>query len=109
MHLILPANSCSNAFKARRLSPWIRQLSYILWSLLSFTAWYECSASSSKTRGSSRGRFSLPTHVSSSFCLFVMGHPEEVQPRLGPGPAEKPRRLHEQPHLVQRGDRARHQ
>lgn len=67
MHLTRPANSPSSAFSASRLSPKISRLSNESLSLTRRTAWCERAGSSSKMRGSRRGRFSLPIHVSSSF------------------------------------------
>ena len=42
-------------------------------------AWYDFSGSSRRIRGSSRGRFSFPIHVSSSFCFpAILFHPVRV-------------------------------
>src|SRR5687768_2070468 len=70
MHLIFPANSCSSAFSARRLSPKISRLSKTSFSVTRRFAWYDRSGSSRRTRGSSRGRVSFPIQVSSSL-VFV--------------------------------------
>src|SRR5215510_12425249 len=70
MHFTFPVNSCSNAFSASRLSPWINMLSKISFLLTRCGAWYDFSGSSMRILGSSRGRSSFPIQVSSSFvCL----------------------------------------
>ncbi len=71
-HFTLPANSASRAFSASRLSPKISRLSKMSLSVTRCFAWQDFSGSSSKIRGSSLGRFSLPIQVSSSFCLLLM-------------------------------------
>jgi hypothetical protein len=70
-HFTFPANSCSSAFSASRLSPKISRLSNRSSAETRRAAWYERAGSSSRIRGSSRGRSSFPTHVSSSRCLFT--------------------------------------
>src|SRR3972149_6196621 len=70
MHLIFPANSCSSAFKASRLSPKMSRLSKKSLPPARNVAWQDFAGSSMRMRGSSLGWFSLPIHVSSSLVLW---------------------------------------
>ena len=65
----LAANCRAKVFNASKLSPKISMLSEMSSSDTRLGAWCDFSGASRRSRGSNRGRLSLPIHVSSSFCL----------------------------------------